>query len=76
MLTRFLIERAGLKSSAGDSAAGTLIQCFGSAANLSMHLQCLKLKTPWRDGTRHLVMSPLKFMQGLAALVPRRCRPI
>jgi len=31
----------------------------------------LKLKTPWRDGTTHLVISPLKFMQRLAALVPR-----
>jgi hypothetical protein len=31
----------------------------------------LKLKTPWRDGTTQLVMSPLKFMQRLAALVPR-----
>jgi hypothetical protein len=31
----------------------------------------LKLKTPWRDGTTHLVMSPLEFMQPLAALVPR-----
>ncbi len=31
----------------------------------------LKLKTPWRDGTTHLVMSPLGFMQRLAALVPR-----
>jgi hypothetical protein len=30
----------------------------------------LKLKTPWRDGTTHLVMSPLEFMQRLAALVP------
>ena len=30
-----------------------------------------KLKTPWRDGTMHLVMSPLEFMQRLAALVPR-----
>ena len=27
----------------------------------------LKLKTPWRDGTTHLVMSPLDFMQRLAA---------
>jgi hypothetical protein len=27
--------------------------------------------TPWRDGTTHLVMSPLEFMQRLAALVPR-----
>ena len=30
-----------------------------------------KLKTPWRDGTTHIVMSPLEFMQRLAALVPR-----
>ena len=27
--------------------------------------------TPWRDATTHLVMSPLEFMQRLAALVPR-----
>jgi hypothetical protein len=31
----------------------------------------LEPKTPWRDGTTHLVMSPLEFMQRLAALVPR-----
>ena len=31
----------------------------------------LKLKTAWRDGTTHLVMSPLEFMQRLATLVPR-----
>lgn len=31
----------------------------------------LKLKTAWRDGTTHLVMSPLEFMQRLAALAPR-----
>ena len=31
----------------------------------------LKLKTAWRDGTTHLVMSPLAFMQRLAVLVPR-----
>ena len=31
----------------------------------------LRLKTPWRDGTTHIVMSPLEFMQRLAALVPR-----
>ena len=31
----------------------------------------LELKTPWRDGTTHLVVSPLEFMQRLAALVPR-----
>jgi hypothetical protein len=28
----------------------------------------LKLKAPWRDGTTHRVMSPLEFIQRLAAL--------
>jgi Putative transposase len=31
----------------------------------------LKLKPPWRDGTTHLVMTPLEFMRRLAALVLR-----
>jgi len=31
----------------------------------------LTLKTPYRDGATHIVMSPLEFMQRLAALVPR-----
>ena len=31
----------------------------------------LKLKAPWRDGTTHIVMSPLAFRQRPAALVPR-----
>jgi hypothetical protein len=31
----------------------------------------LTLKTPYRDGTTHIVMSPLEFLQRLAALVPR-----
>ncbi|MGH8652988.1 MAG: transposase [Gammaproteobacteria bacterium] len=31
----------------------------------------LTLKTPYRDGTTHVVMSALEFMQRLAALVPR-----
>ncbi len=29
------------------------------------------LKTPYRDGTTHVIMSPLEFLQRLAALVPR-----
>ena len=28
-------------------------------------------RSAYRDGTTHIVMSPLKFMQRLAALVPR-----
>lgn len=31
----------------------------------------LQLKSPWRDGTTHIVMSPQEFMQRLAALAPR-----
>ncbi|MGQ0444595.1 MAG: transposase [Beijerinckiaceae bacterium] len=31
----------------------------------------LQLKSPYHDGTTHIVMSPLEFMQRLAALVPR-----
>ena len=31
----------------------------------------LTLKTPYRDGTTHIVLSPLEFMQWLVALVPR-----
>jgi Putative transposase len=31
----------------------------------------LRLKTAWRDGTTHVVMSPREFLQRLAALVPR-----
>ena len=31
----------------------------------------LQLKSPWRDGTTHLRMTPLEFMQRLAALLPR-----
>ncbi|MCP5016096.1 MAG: IS91 family transposase, partial [Ketobacter sp.] len=31
----------------------------------------LQLKSPYRDGTTHIVMTPLELMQRLAALVPR-----
>ncbi len=31
----------------------------------------LQLKSAYRDGTTHLVLSPLEFMQRLAARVPR-----
>ena len=45
--------------------ANERVQCNGAGQVV------LKLKTPWRDGTTHIVMSPLEFMQRLAALVPR-----
>ena len=45
--------------------ANERVQCNGAGQVV------LKLKTAWRDGTTHIVMSPLEFMQRLAALVPR-----
>ena len=109
VIAGFLLKQAGLKRATSDTGAVTLIQRFGSAANLNIHLHCLvldgvyqrkalerlcryitrpaianerlkedaagnvvlQLKGPWRDGTTHLRMSPLEFMQRLAALVPR-----
>ena len=31
-----------------------------------------RLKTPWSDGTTHLLLSPLELIEKLAALVPPR----
>src|SRR5713101_7976386 len=41
------------------------------ASNTTASPLNLQLKSPYRDGTTHIVMSPLEFMQRLAALVPR-----
>ena len=41
----------------------------GSAALDADHLR-FRLKTPWSDGTTHLVLSPLELIEELAALVP------
>ncbi len=32
----------------------------------------LKLKTAWRHGTTHIVMSPVEFLQRMTTLVPRQ----
>jgi hypothetical protein len=38
VITRFLLKQAGVKADEADSGAVTLIQRFGSAANLNIHL--------------------------------------
>ena len=43
VIARFLIKQAGLKHGEADTGAVTLIQRFGSAANLNIHLHCLVL---------------------------------
>ena len=49
--TRHLLGQAGVKADEADSGAVTLIQRFGSAANLNVHLHCLVLDGVYRRGT-------------------------
>ena len=48
VITRFLLKQAGLKRATADTGAVTLIQRFGSAANLNIHLHCLVLDGVYR----------------------------
>jgi hypothetical protein len=43
VIARFLLKQAGVKRPAADTDAVTVIQRFGSAANLSIHPHCLVL---------------------------------
>ena len=51
VIARFLLKQAGVKAGEADSGAVTLIQRFGSAANLNIHLHCLVLDGVYRRGT-------------------------
>jgi hypothetical protein len=46
---RFLLKQAGVKRTAAYTGAVTLIQRFGSAANLNIHLHCLLLDGVYRN---------------------------
>ncbi len=48
VLARYLLGQAGLKVGEGDYGSVTLIQRFGSAANLNIHLHCLVLGGVYR----------------------------
>jgi len=48
VIATFLIKQAGLKRSQAHSGAVTLIQRFGAAANLNIHLHCLVLDGVYR----------------------------
>jgi Putative transposase len=48
VITGFLLGQAGLRRGAADAGAVTLIQRFGSAANLNIHLHCLVLDGLYR----------------------------
>jgi len=68
---------------AGDrQALEQLCRCITRSALANERVHCnaagqvvLRLKTPWRDGTTHFVMSPPVFMHWLAATVLRPPRP-
>jgi len=51
VITRHLLGQAGLKADEAHSGAVTLIQRFGSAANLNIHLHCLVLDGVYRCDT-------------------------
>ena len=48
-ISAFLIKQAGFKRRDAQTGAVTLIQRFGSAANLNIHLHCLTLDGAYRD---------------------------
>jgi hypothetical protein len=48
VIARFLLKQAGLSRATADTGAVTLIQRFGSAANLNIHLHCLVLDGVYR----------------------------
>jgi hypothetical protein len=50
VVARYLLDHAGLKPDEGHGGAVTLIQRFGSAANLNIHLHCLVLDGVYRCG--------------------------
>jgi hypothetical protein len=60
------VQGATPRKTGVDKALCTDIEGFSLHAAGQL---ALKLKTPWCDGITHLVIAPLEFMQGLAALV-------
>jgi hypothetical protein len=50
VVTRHLLAAAGLSADEGHGGAVTLIQRFGSAANLNVHLHCLVRDAVYRCG--------------------------
>ena len=73
VIARFLLAQAGLKAEQADSGAVTLIQRFGSAANLNIHLHCLVLDGVYQrtDGQQVFVKVSAPTDEALQALRKR-----
>ena len=72
VITRHLLGQVGLKADQADSGAVTLIQRFGSAANLNIHLHCLVLDGVYRrgaDGAPEFVEAPAPSDEALQAVL-------
>ncbi len=72
VITRVLLKQAGVKAHEADSGAVTLIQRFGSAANLNIHLHCLVLDGVYRlgtDGAQAFVEVPAPTDEALHAML-------
>ena len=72
VITRHLLNEAGLSADEGQGGAVTLIQRFGSAANLNIHLRCLVLDGVYRrsaDGAPAFVEAGTPTDDGLHALL-------
>ena len=57
-ISTHLIKKAGLKATQAHTGAVTLIQRFGSALNLNVHLTCMDALMPWAHGcagTAHML---------------------
>jgi Putative transposase len=68
-----LVKRAGFKLSRADTGAVTLIQRFGSAANLNIHLHCLVLDGVYlnRDGVAVFHEAAAPTVEELEALLAK-----
>jgi hypothetical protein len=72
VITRHLLGQAELKADEADSGAVTLIQRFGSAANLNIHMHCLVLDGVYRygtEGTPEFVEVPAPTDEALQAVL-------
>ena len=72
VITRHLLGQPGHKPDEADSGAVTLIQRFGPAANLNIHLHGLVLDgVYWRgaDGTPAFVKAPAPTDEALQAVL-------
>jgi len=72
VITRHLLGQAGVKADEADSGAVTLIQRFGSAANLNIHLHCLVLDGVYRrcvDGEPVFMEAPAPTDEALQTVL-------